>query len=147
MNTALRPTTLAAIASFRQRRRTLLWQRAGLAAAVVLLVLLLTVAVLDRATFMADRLRQGLSYGAYAVAALAGWWIGARLLRSANGLAHAARLMENADARMHEKLLSAVELSKEDPTGLPDSPEFRALLQDDVAKELAGFKAAQVLPS
>ncbi len=147
MNTALRPTTLAAIASFRRRRSALLWQRAGLSAVVVLLVLLLTVALLDRATFMADGLRQWLSYGAYAVAAMAAWWIGLRLIREASGLFNAARLMESADARMHEKLLAAVELSREEPDNLPDSPEFRALLQDDVARQLLSFNASKVLPS
>ncbi|QIF02171.1 DUF4175 family protein [Roseimicrobium sp. ORNL1] len=146
-NTSLRPATLEAIGRFRQRRKKLLLQRAWMTAAVVLLVLLLVVAIVDRLTFMADGIRQWLSYAAYAIAAIAAWWLGLRMVRQAQDVFIAARLMENADARMHEKLLSAVELSKGDPDHLPDSPEFRALLQDDVAKQLEGFDAAKVLPS
>lgn len=146
-NTSLRPITLEAIGRFRQRRKRLLVQRAWMTAVVVLLLLLLMVAVVDRLTFMADEVRQWMSYAAYALAGLAAWWLGLRLVRQAQDLFIAARLMENADTRMHEKLLSAVELSKGDPEHLPDSPEFRALLQDDVARQLAGFDPAKVLPS
>ena len=146
-NTSLRPTTLEAIGRFRQRRKKLLIQRAWMTAVVVLLLLLLAVAMVDRLTFMADGIRQWMSYAAYAIAAVAAWWLGLRMVRQAQDLFIAARLMENADVRMHEKLLSAVELSKGDPAHLPDSPEFRALLQDDVAKQLTGFNADKVLPS
>jgi hypothetical protein len=146
MNTTLRPVTVDALASFRERRTRLLLIRAGITAACVLLVLFLAVALLDRATFMPDALRQGLSYAGYGLAALAAWWLGMRFVKDARGHFGAARIMEVADPRMHEKLVSAVELARETSEPLPDSPEFRARLQDDVAKDLAGFEAKKVLP-
>jgi len=143
---ALRPATVEALAKFRERRRKLLFKRAGLTAAVLLLCVLLVVALLDRATFMPDGLRKVLSYLAYGVAAVSGWWMSMRLVKDAQGLFAAAQLMEQADAKMHERLFSAVELSKDDDKDVQDSPEFRARLQDDVAKELEGFNAEALLP-
>ncbi|WP_265596029.1 hypothetical protein [Verrucomicrobium sp. BvORR106] len=147
MNTTLRPATVDALASFRERRTRLLMMKAGIAAALVLLVLLLLVALLDRATFMPDSLRHGLSYAGYGVALISAWWLGMRFVREARGLFGAARLLEVADRRMHEKLLSAVELSRESTENLPDSPEFRSQLQEDVAGELKDFQAEKILPT
>ncbi|WP_050028287.1 hypothetical protein [Verrucomicrobium sp. BvORR034] len=147
MNTTLRPATVDALASFRDRRTRLLMMKAGIAAAVVLLGLLLIVAILDWATFMPDSLRQGLSYTGYFIALIAAWRLGVRFVKEARGLYGAARLMEVADKRMHEKLLSAVELSQGVQENLPDSPEFRARLQDDVAGDLQDFKAERILPT
>jgi len=143
---ALRPATVEALARFQERRRQLLRKRAGLTAAVILIGLLLLVALLDRATFMPDGLRKVLSYAGYLTAGVAAWWMSMRLVKDAQGHSALAQLLERADSRLHERLYSAVELSKDDESAVQDSVEFRARLQDDVALELENFKAADVLP-
>ncbi|MEZ0386846.1 MAG: hypothetical protein ACAI34_07260 [Verrucomicrobium sp.] len=96
---------------------------------------------------MPDSLRHGISYAGYVIALISAWWLSMRFVNEARGHFGAARLMEVADKRMHEKLLSAVELSQGPQENLPDSPEFRARLQDDVATDLTGFNADKVLPT
>jgi hypothetical protein len=145
MSPALRPATVEAIASFRRRRTKLLRRRAGIAAIIVLLLLLLVVALLDRATFMPDQWRMGLSYLGYGVAIIAAWRLALRFVKEANAEEGAAVLLEKGDPELHEKLLSAVELAHESKT--EDSEEFRGRLQDDVAGHLTGFDARKVLPN
>lgn len=147
MNTALRPATLEALTHFRQRRKKLLHTKAWITAALVLLSLFLVVALLDRATFMPDRIRQGLSYLGYIGAAVTAWWLGMRLVKEAGDIHHAARLMEKADPSLRERMLAAVDLSEGNLENLPDSAEFRAKLQDDVGTQLSTFKADEVLPT
>ncbi|CAN5916574.1 hypothetical protein BH11VER1_BH11VER1_21920 [soil metagenome] len=147
MNTALRPATLEALANFRQRRKKLLHTKAWITAALVLLSLFLVVALLDRATFMPDHIRQGLSYLGYIGAAITAWWLGMRLVKEAGDIHHAARLMEKADPTLRERMLAAVDLSEGNLDKLPDSAEFRAKLQDDVGTQLSVFKADEVLPT
>jgi hypothetical protein len=115
MSPALRPATVEAIASFRRRRTKLLRRRAGIAAIIVLLLLLLVVALLDRATFMPDQWRMGLSYLGYGVAIIAAWRLALRFVKEANAEEGAAVLLEKGDPELHEKLLSAVELAHEMP--------------------------------
>src|SRR5688500_8106100 len=83
MTPALRPATVEALASFRRRRTNLLLKRAALSAVIVLLLLLLVVALLDRATFMPDALRQGLSYFGYFAAVIAAWRMALRFVKEA----------------------------------------------------------------
>ncbi len=145
MSPALHPATVEALASFRERRTKLLLMRAGLAAAVVLLLLMLLVALLDRATFMPDGLRQGLGYLGYVGAGIAAWWLALRYVKETRHLHDAARLMEKADYGLHERLLAAVELSEGGREN--DSAEFRGKLQDEVGAHLSSFKAESLLPS
>lgn len=145
MPPTLRPATVEALASFRKRRTRLLIKRAGIAALIVLLLLLLVVALLDRATFMPDGLRSGLSYLCYVIAAIAAWRQALRFVKEADAEEGAAKLLEIGDPALHEKLLSAVELSHQSREN--DSEEFRAKLQDEVAARLTGFNPESVLPN
>ena len=144
MSPALRPATVEALKRFRQRRTTLLLLRSLIAGLCVLLLLLLALALIDRATFMQDELRQGLSYGSYGVALIAAWMLGMRFIKETRKLHATAKLMETADPALRERLLAAVELAEADPQN--DSAEFRGKLQDEVAEQLAGFKAEALLP-
>jgi hypothetical protein len=144
MSPALRPATVEALQSFRQRRTKLLMMRSVLVALCVLLLLLLLISLLDRATFMPDGVRQALSYAGYAAAIGAAWWLGVRFIKETRQIHKTAALMENADPALRERLLSAVELSEGDREN--DSAEFRGKLQDEVAAQLVGFKAESVLP-
>lgn len=147
MNTALRPATVEALTSFRQRRKKLLHTKAWITASLVLLSLFLVVALLDRTTFMPDGLRQTMSYVSYLGAAIAAWWLSMRLVEEGRDIHHAARLMEKADPSLRERMLAAVDLSEGNLEKLPDSAEFRAKLQDDVGAQLSTFKADEVLPT
>ena len=119
-----------------------------MSALTVLLVLFVVVALLDRATFMPDEIRKVLSLAGYIGALVAAWMIALRYIREARGLMGAAKLLETAEPSLREKLLSAVELGRVvDGKALPDSPEFRAFLQDDVASHFAGFDAKKILPT
>lgn len=145
MSPALRPATVEALNRFRQRRTKLLLLRSALVAVCVLLLLLLLVSLLDRATFMPDALRRGLSYAGYATALVAAWLLGMRFIKETRLLQSTAKLMESADPTLREKLLAAVELA--DGHRENDSAEFRGKLQDEVATQLEGFKAEALLPS
>src|SRR5262245_4098060 len=120
MTPALRPATTEALVSFRRRRTNLLIKRAAISA-LILLMLLLLVALLDRATFMPDELRKGLSYAGYFIAVIAAWRLALRFVKEANAEEGAAKLLEKGDPALHEKLLSAVELSHE--SKIEDSEE------------------------
>lgn len=144
MPPTLRPATVEALARFRKRRTQMLVRRAGIAASVVLLLLFLLVALLDRATFMPDGLRRGLSYLGYVAAAVAAWRLALRFVREADAAEGAAMLLEKGDPALREKLLSAVELAR--PQQGEDSEEFRAKLQDEVGARLTDFDPGSVLP-
>jgi hypothetical protein len=148
MSPALLPATVTALERFRVRRTRLLRLRALLTAGAVLLGLLLLVALVDRATFMPDGLRLGLSIVAYVAAIIAAWRLGLRYISEARGERGAARLLEKADPSLRERLLSAVELAHGgEDVPLDGSPEFRARLQEDVAAQLDGFDARKALPA
>ncbi|TLD69056.1 hypothetical protein FEM03_19500 [Phragmitibacter flavus] len=143
---SLRPVTLQALAAFQKRRTRLLLIRAALFSLAILLGLFLLIALLDRATFMPDGLRKTLSYTSWIAALAFTLWQTLALLRQHRDTTATARLMESADPTLHEKLLSAVELSDETKAH-HDSPEFREHLQDQVAAQLSNFDPVKALPN
>ncbi len=147
MNLALRPATIHALSAFRARRARLLHLRAGLVVPVVALAAFALLALLDRARFLTEEVRPWLSLAAYAGALLAAWRLAWRPLRAARADSDAARLLEEAAPTLRERLLAAVELSQTgDNPAVPDSPEFRARLQDEVAAEVQTLRWSRVLP-
>ena len=148
MNLALRPATLEALQRFRSRRSKLLWLRAALCVAGLAIGLLLLLALLDRAWFLPDALRPWASVMAYAGCAVAAWRVALRHLSLARNETGAARLFEAAEPSLRENLLAAVELSQTGDTDrVPDSPEFRAKLQDEVATVVGRVDWSGVLPT
>lgn len=149
MNLALRPATLAALNAFRARRGRLLHWQALLILLFVAAAALAVVALLDRARLLPDSVRPWLSLSVYAAAALTAWRLAWSRLSAARADTDAARLIEEAAPALHERLLAAVELSQTGDaasTTLPDSPEFRARLQDEVASEVQSVRWSQALP-
>jgi hypothetical protein len=142
----LHATTTAALAAFQKRRTRLLYLRARLVTLAILLSLFLLIALLDRATFMPDGLRKTLSYSAWISAVSFTLWQTFHLIRQHRDTPAAARLMENADPTLHEKLLAAVELA-DDSKSHQDSPEFREHLQNQVAAQLSNFDPVKILPN
>lgn len=149
MNLALRPATVSALNAFRSRRGRLLHWQALLVVVFVALSALAVVALLDRARLLPDSARPWLSLTVYAAAACTAWRLAWSRLRDASADTDAARLIEDAAPALHERLLAAVELSRTgdvSSTVLPDSPEFRARLQDEVAAEVAKVRWSSALP-
>ena len=148
MNLALRPATVAALNAFRARRSRLLHLRAALIWLAVALASLAILALLDRLRLLPESLRPWLSLTAYGAAFVFAWRLAWSRLRAAQADTHAARLIEETAPALHERLLAAVELSQTGATAspLPDSPEFRARLQDEVASEVQGLRWSRLLP-
>ncbi|MBX7209249.1 MAG: hypothetical protein K1X78_13105 [Verrucomicrobiaceae bacterium] len=148
MNLALRPATVDALRRFRSRRSNLLWLRAFLCIAGLAVGLLVVLALLDRAWFLPDEIRPWASVAAYVGCAIMAWRVALRRIGEARGEMGAARLMEAAEPSLRERLLAAVELSQTGDTDrVPDSPEFRAKLQDEVAATMGGVNWKRALPS
>lgn len=149
MNLALRPATFKALQAFRARRSRLLHLQALLTWLAVALATLAILALLDRARFLPDPLRPWLSLAAYGSAFAFAWRLAWSHLSAARADTAAARLMEDAAPALRERLLAAVELAQNGtslPATLPDSPEFRARLQEEVAGEVQGLRWSRLLP-
>ncbi|HYF35412.1 MAG TPA: hypothetical protein VD994_09000, partial [Prosthecobacter sp.] len=144
MNIALRPSTHRVLESFQQRRRRLLWYRAGLSLVAVALAGLLVVALLDRARFMPEMIRPWVTLLVYVSAFWAAWRVSLKFLRQGRDEISVARLIETAVPSLREQMLSAVELAH---GHVNESAEFRAELQDRVGQEVEKLNLNQVLPS
>lgn len=146
MNLTLRPATVQALRAYRARRSRLLHLRAALVFLAVCLSSLALLALADRARLLPEMMRPWLSMAAYATALLTAWRLAWRTLQDAKTDTGAARLIEDAVPALHERLLSAVELAQTGAGVIPDSPEFRARLQDEVANDVQTLRWSRVLP-
>ncbi len=148
MNLSLRPATAAAIRQFRARRSNLLWLRAFLCLLAIAIAGLLVIALLDRCRLMPEIVRPWVSIAVYVACFIAAWKVAWRFIGLARSDIGAAALIETAEPSLRERLLAAVELSQTgDTERVPDSPEFRAKLQEDVASAVGGMSLKKALPS
>lgn len=146
MNTALDPRILAKLEAFAQRRRKLIIYRGIATALAMLLATMLLVAAADYFFVLSDEVRWALSGAAYLAVLIAEWRTCWRLLAHAPGPKLLARLVEHAEPKLREDLLSAVELSGTSDARVFDSPQFRELLQQDVAARMDGLAMERLLP-
>lgn len=146
MSNKLDPRILSKLEAFAQRRRKLILIRGGATAFAMLLATMLVVAAVDYFFVLPDGVRYGLSAAAYLAVIIAEWRTCLRLLAHAPGPKRLARLVEHAEPKLREDLLSAVELGSETDERVFDSPQFRALLQDDVASRMDGVEVERLLP-
>ncbi len=142
----LDPRILSKLHAFAQRRRKLILIRGAATAFAMLLATMLVVAAADYLFVLPDGVRYGLSAAAYLAVIIAEWRTCLRLLAHAPGPKRLARLFEHAEPKLREDLLSAVELGSEDDARIFDSPQFRELLQQDVASRMDGMEVEQLLP-
>lgn len=147
MDLSLRPATIEALQGFRARHNALLWRRAALLWLALGVALVLGIALLDRAGLVPDVARPWLTLTGYAACVFAAWKTALRLLQSEGDHIESARVAEQVAPEVREKLLSAVELSRQNPQSVKDSPEFRARLQDEVAAAVKGMDWRQRLPA
>jgi len=148
MSLALASETSAAISAFQSRRRSLLIWRGILVGLVIAAGLILTLALLDRAWFIPESALPWLSMTAYAAALFLAWKKALSFIQEAQQTRDAARLLEAAEPALRQRLLAAVELATTgDAADLPDSPEFRARLQQDVAAASKDLRWRDIVPS
>ncbi len=146
MPTQLDPKIAAKLAAFAQRRRRLIIIRGIASGLAMLIATMLLVALLDWLFVLPDGIRWALSGAAYLAVIVTEWRSCLRLLAHAPRPQRLARLVEHAEPKLREDLLSAVELGGAGEREVLDSPQFRALVQSDVAQRMEGLDMQQLLP-
>ena len=146
MNSTLDPVILEKLRAFARRRKRLIILRGVLATLATLMVAMIVVAAFDYwIPLLADGVRWALSGTAYAAVLIIVWRHFARPLLHAPDERQIARIVEHAEPRLREDLLSAVELGN--PQGeVFDSAQFRALLQSDVSARVKDLQVETLLP-
>jgi hypothetical protein len=146
MSTSVDPRIVAKLTAFAQRRRKLIILRGICAGIGMLLATMMLVALLDLIFVLPDEARWGLSAAAYLAVLVAEWRTCLRLLAHAPGPRRLARLLEHAEPKLREDLLSAVELGSNADQAIFDSARFRQLVQSDVAARMEGLDVERLLP-
>ena len=147
MNPQIDPLILQKLQAFSQRRRQLIIRRGLYAAIATLVAAMMIVAFLDWLFVLPDAARWALSGAAYLAIVVVEWRSCLRLLVSAPTPEKLARLVEHAEPKLREDLLSAVELGQAQSGAVFDSEQFRALVQSDVAARMAKLDMEQLLPA
>ncbi|MEI6655687.1 MAG: hypothetical protein WCP45_13040, partial [Verrucomicrobiota bacterium] len=146
MNSTLDPVILQKLRAFARRRRSLIILRGGLATVATLMVAMIGVAAFDYwIPLLADGVRWALSATAYAAVFFIIWRQWVRPLLHAPDERQIARIVEHAEPKLREDLLSAVELGSAQGEVF-DSAQFRALLQSDVSARVQGLEVEALLP-
>jgi len=146
VNPQIDPLILQKLQAFSRRRRQLIIRRGIYASVTTLLAAMMIVALIDKFVMLPDGVRWGLSGAAYLAVIIVEWRSCLRLLVHAPGSRKLARLVEHAEPRLREDLLSAVELGESKPEAIFDSEQFRALVQSDVASRMEKLDVEQLLP-
>jgi len=147
VNPQIDPLILQKLQAFSERRRKLIIRRGIYAAVATLVATMMLVAFIDWLFVLPDAVRWALSGAAYLAIIVVEWRSCLRLLISAPGARKLARLVEHAEPKLREDLLSAVELGEAQPEAVFDSEQFRALVQSDVAARMEKLDMEQLLPA
>jgi len=135
--TALHPIVLEKLRQFSRRRQRLILLRGFCSWVAVWLAAMTALALLDRFVLVEDGARITLSLLAYAATAAVLWQTCVRYLARLPGPRELARLVEAAAPQLRERLLAAIELAESSQQPHWDSDEFRAALQQIVAREVS----------
>lgn len=146
MSYKLDPRIVSKLRAFAERRRKLIIIRGIATAFAMLLATMLVVAAVDFIFVLPDEIRWGLSGVAYLAVIFAEWRTCLRLLAHTPNSRTLARLVEHAEPKLREDLISAVELGTPENETVFDSPRFRELLQQDVAERMEGMEVERLLP-
>ena len=147
MNPKIDPLILQKLQAFSQRRRQLIIRRGIYAAIATLLAAMMIVAFIDWLFVLPDAARWALSGAAYLAIVVVEWRSCLRLLITAPTPQKLARLVEHAEPKLREDLLSAVELGQAQSGAVFDSEQFRSLVQSDVAARMEKLDMEQLLPA
>ena len=145
MSAALNEITYLRLQEFRRRRLALTASR-GWSAVIIVFVATLFVAVIVDA-FSTHSLLRWVASGLVYLATLGTWfWSCWRPSRAREPLQSEAQRFEEADPRLREQLLTAVEFADGPREPLQDSVAFRELLQSQVSHLIAPVDVRQLLP-
>lgn len=147
MNPQIDPLILQKLQAFSQRRRQLIVRRGIYAAIATLLAAMMIVAFIDWLFVLPDAARWALSGAAYLAIIVVEWRSCLRLLVTAPTPQKLARLVEHAEPKLREDLLSAVELGQAQSGAVFDSEQFRSLVQSDVAARMEKLDMEKLLPA
>ncbi len=139
------PITLERMAAFGRRRRGLIVLRGVCAAVVSLLGVMTVIALLDWLFVIPDSVRWGMSLTGYVAAITTVWITSVRMILKIPSQTQLARLVEQVRPDLREDLLSAIELGASSNADM-DSPVFRRLLQESVAKRMREVDVESLLP-
>ncbi len=146
MSSHLDSLILQKLQAFARRRRSLIILRGVFAAVAMLVGTMILVAGMDFLfPLMADWVRWALSAVAYAAVLLIAWRLCLHQLLHAPDERQIARLVEHAEPKLREDLLSAVELGRAQGDVF-DSEQFRGLLQTDVSARMQSLEMTALLP-
>ena len=146
MSQHLDPVILQKLQAFARRRRSLIILRGVFAAVAMLVATMLAVAAVDfLIPLLADWVRWVLSAVAYTAVVGIVWRQCLQQLLHAPDERQIARLVEHAEPKLQEDLLSAVELGRTQGDVF-DSDQFRGLLQTDISARMQGLEMASLLP-
>lgn len=146
MSVSLNPITQQKLDEFERRRRRLVLIRGVCAGLVSFLLLMTLIATADWLWVLPGSARWTMSLAGYAGTGLVVWFTCLRLLVYIPSRRELARFVETTEPRLHEQLLSAIELCVDDPRSLHDSPVFRQLLQDRVGRQMESVEVSSLLP-
>jgi hypothetical protein len=146
MSHHLDPLVSRKLQQFQGRRRRLIIAR-GLSAGLLAFILgMAAVALIDWYWLLADSTRWYMSIAVYVGVVVAVWLTGLRRLIHLPAREEIAEQMELTEPELRENLLSAVELSADDPSAIHDSPVFRNLVQGKVAELMTQVRVPNLLP-
>ena len=145
MKNHLDPVILQKLRAFAARRRSLIMLRGVFSAVAMLIATMVVVAAIDFHFFLSDRMRWVLSSVAYGSVLVIAWRQCIYQLVHAPNERQIARLVEHAEPKLREDLLSAVELN-ESAGKVFDSEQFRELLRTDVSARMQGLEIKSLLP-
>jgi len=146
MPSTLDPVILRKLEAFGRRWRGLVLLRGLCEGVVTLLGTMTLAALLDWLLILPEPVRWALSAAGYLATAAVVWFnCVRRLLRTPNAR-ELARLMEKAEPKLREDLISAVELADSTPEAHYDSELFRRLLQQNVAARVLDLEVSLLLP-
>ncbi len=145
MKNHLDPVILQKLRAFAARRRSLIMLRGIFSAVAMLIATMVVVAAVDFHFFLSDWMRWALSSVAYGAVLVIAWRQCIYQLVHAPNERQIARLVEHAEPKLREDLLSAVELN-ESAGKVFDSEQFRELLRTDVSARMQGLEVKSLLP-
>lgn len=119
--------------------------RGVFSAVAMLIATMVVVAAIDFHFFLSDRMRWVLSSVAYGSVLVIAWRQCIYQLVHAPNERQIARLVEHAEPKLREDLLSAVELNESEGKVF-DSEQFRELLRTDVSARMQGLEVKSLLP-
>jgi len=142
----LDPVIWKKLQAFARRRRSLIILRGVFAAVAMLVGTMILVAGVDYwQPLLPDWVRWALSAVAYSAVLVIAWRLCLDQLLHAPDERQIARLVEHAEPKLREDLLSAVELGRAQGDVF-DSDEFRGLLQADVSARMQSLEVTSLLP-